>query len=73
MKKTMRQEIVGEMLAELDAHKIEDTLENRIAFLTGMQMVYDAKPTSLDEVVYRLALNDELFATKLKKIAELFV
>lgn len=66
--KTLRQEIVAKMLCEMEEHKIEDTLENRISLLVGVQMAWDEEKFSFNRMPYRLALNDEIFSLKVKKI-----
>lgn len=67
MEKTRMEEIYETVLPEMAANDIEDTTENRIAFLTGLYDGWKEDPeTSLEKTFYMMALNSEIMSLKLK-------
>ncbi len=65
---TRIEEIYESVLPEMMDHDIEDTVDNRITFLTGL---YDAwkedSDRSVEKTLYMTALNSEIFCLKIRK------
>jgi hypothetical protein len=75
---TRIEEINNAMLSEFKTHQIEDTIENRIVFLTGLQDGWNEDTDVLDfdqqaeKSLYQMALSAEIFGLQLKKMFTLF-
>ncbi len=66
---TRVEEIYEAVLPEMAAHDIEDTIENRITFLTGLQDAWKEDPeVSFEKTLYMIALSGEIFNLKLKTL-----
>ncbi len=62
-------EIYEQILPVMAANHIEDTVPNRIAFLTGLQDAWkEDDNTSFEKSLYMLALSTEIDHLKLKNI-----
>ena len=63
------EEIYETVLPELASHGFEDTVENRIAALTGLQDAWNEDEShSAEKSMYMIALAFEILNLKLKKI-----
>lgn len=64
---TRIEEIYAEVLPMMKEHEIEDTTENRVAFLQGL---YDAwkedEETNLEKTFYMLSLHSEIMLLRMK-------
>jgi hypothetical protein len=66
---TYMQEIYDTVLPDMAAHDIEDTIPNRIAYLSGLQDAWNEDTTkSPEKSMYTMALAFELLNLKLKNI-----
>jgi hypothetical protein len=65
---TRIEEIYEFVLGEMKDHDIEDTTENRIAFLQGMYEAWEEdSDISIEKTFYQMALHSEITMLKLKK------
>jgi hypothetical protein len=64
---TRRDEIVDWMLTELQAHGFDDTPENRLAFLQGLQQAWEEDTdVELEKILYQIALNGEIIVLQMR-------
>lgn len=69
---TRIEEIYSFVLPEMKANEIEDTIENRIVFLEGLQDGWrEDESTSIEKTFYQMALSGEIFSLKLKLLLSL--
>ncbi len=65
---TRTEEIYESVLPEMKAHDIEDTVDNRITFLTGLYDVWkEDSDRSVEKTLYMLALTEELSRLIIRK------
>jgi len=58
---TRIEEILTFVSAEMEAHDIEDTVENRLAFLEGVQKAWNEdEEVNIEKTFYQLALMGEI-------------
>jgi len=64
---TRIEEIYEFVLPEMASNGIEDTTENRLAFLEGLRDGWKEDPDkSIEKTFYQLALNGEIFGLQLR-------
>lgn len=64
---TRIEEIYATVLPEMDTNDIEDTVENRIVFLTGLQDAWkEDTDISVEKSMYQVALSTEIFVLKMR-------
>jgi hypothetical protein len=64
---TKTEEIYEFVLQEMEANDIEDTIENRLAFLEGIREAWsEDSDASVEKALYQIALNSEIMILKMR-------